>query len=177
MTSVSEVQFTPVEVRTRTGRKLEVREYGFEDFGALVEMYKGFQPKRVAQGLPPVDVPRIAVWIDRLQNKSRFLLALHEKKVVGHTILCPMKEHCVEFTIFVHQDYREDGLGTSLSQATLEWAAEMGCPHVYLTTEFSNFPALGLFRKLGFQVTSSSGDECEMKLELTEIGKSLPRAA
>ncbi len=177
MTSVPEVQFNSVEVRTRRGRKLEVREYGFEDFGALVEMYKTFEPKRIAQGLPPPDVPRIAVWLDRLQNKSLSLLALDGRKVVGHAILCPMQEHCAEFTIFVHQDYRKEGLGTSLSQIVLDWAVQMGCPHVYLTTEFSNLPALGLFCKLGFQVTSSYGDECEMKLELAAPGKKLPRAA
>jgi ribosomal protein S18 acetylase RimI-like enzyme len=140
-------------------------------------MYKSFEPKRIAQGIPPPDVPRIAHWLDRLVQKSQALLAWKDNQVIAHTILCPMPADAVEFTIFVHQDYREEGLGTILSRHTLEWAAQMGFAHAYLTTEISNFRALRLFRKLGFQTTSSYGDEVEMKLELTSYDSERPRAA
>jgi ribosomal protein S18 acetylase RimI-like enzyme len=53
----------------------------------------------------------------------------------------------------------------------------MGFEHAYLTTEISNFRALRLFRKLGFQTTSSYGDEVEMKLDLTSFEIEHPRAA
>jgi len=177
MTSASEVSFKSVRVQTRKSRELEVCPFGRDDFGALVQMYKAFEPKRVAQGLPPPDVPRIAHWVDSLQEKSDALLAWHEGKVVAHTILCPMKAGSVEFTIFVHQDYREEGLGTALSRLTLEWAAQMGYAKAYLTTEISNFRALRLFRKLGFQTTSSYGDEVEMKLTLVPMNCERSKAA
>lgn len=177
MASAPDAAFSPVEVRTRRGRTLDVREYGLEDLGALVEMYKTFEPKRVAQGLPPPDVPRIAHWLDQLQNKSRALLALDGKRVVAHTSLCPMQAESVEFAVFVHQDYREEGLGTAVSQLTLDWAGQMGFPQVYLTTELSNFRALRLFRKLGFRITTSYGDECEMKLDLALSRGAHPQAA
>ena len=177
MPVVSEVAFNPVPVHTRKGRELEVRPFGRDDFGALVQMYKAFEPKRVAQGLPPPDVPRIAHWLDRLQQKSQALLAWHDGKVVAHTILCPMKAGCVEFTIFVHQDYREEGLGTALSRLTLDWALQMGFGQAYLTTELTNFRALRLFRKLGFQTTSSYGDEVEMKFTFSSIDSERPKAA
>ena len=140
-------------------------------------MYKSFEPKRVAQGIPPPDVPRIAHWLDRLEQKSQALLAWEGGKVVAHTILCPMPADAVEFTIFVHQDYREEGLGTVLSRLTLDWALHMGFLDAYLTTEISNFRALRLFRKLGFQTTSSYGDEVEMKLDLSSFDCERPRAA
>ncbi len=177
MTSVVDVVFKSGRVETRKGRELEVRPFSVEDFEALVRMYKSFEPKRVAQGIPPPDVPRIAHWLDRLAQKSQALLAWDGSKVVAHTILCPMPAEAVEFTIFVHQDYREEGLGTALSQHTLEWALQMGFTHVYLTTEISNFRALRLFRKLGFQTTSSYGDEVEMKLNLSTFNFQLRRAA
>ena len=88
--------FPPKEIRTRDGRTLLVRVFDLDDFAALVEMYKGFEPKRVAQGLPPPDVPRIAQWLDRLQTKSRSLLAWDGKRVVGHVILCPISDASVE---------------------------------------------------------------------------------
>ncbi len=177
MTSSSEVVFKSVSVQTHKGRELEVRPFVREDFGALVQMYKSFEPKRVAQGIPPPDVPRIAHWLDRLEQKSQALLAWEGNKVVAHTILCPMPADSAEFTIFVHQDYREEGLGTVLSRLTLGWALHMGFTHAYLTTEISNFRALRLFRKLGFQSTSSYGDEVEMKLDLSTFEYQLRRAA
>jgi len=60
-----------------------VRVYNSEDFGTLVEMYSNFEPKRVAQGLPPPDVPRIARWLDQLQHSSHALLAYDGKKIVA----------------------------------------------------------------------------------------------
>jgi RimJ/RimL family protein N-acetyltransferase len=143
-----------------------VRAYSSEDFGTLLEMYASFEPKRVAQGLPPPDVPRITLWLDNLQKKAHALLALDGKKIVAHTLLCPIRRDEVEFTIFVLQDYREEGLGTVLSRLTMSWASEMGFGKVLLTTEFSNYRAIGLFRKLGFSIKSSYGDECEMRLDL-----------
>ncbi len=177
MTSAPEIVFPPAEVRTRKGRTLRIREYDFRDFGALVEMYKHFEPKRGAQGLPPPDVPRIAQWLDKLQRKSSALIALEGQKVVAHAILCPMSATCTEFSVFVHQDYRQDGLGTTISDRTLNWAQQMSMSQVFLTTELSNFPALCLFRKLGFVMTSNYGDECEMKLDLASLAGAEPQAA
>ncbi len=136
MTTAPEALFKLSEVRTRKGRALTVRAHSSEDFGALVEMYRSFEPKRVAQGLPPPDVPRIARWLEHLQNKSHALLALDGKKIVAHTLLCPIRKDEVEFTIFVLQDYREEGLGTVLSRLTLAWAFEMGLSKVFLTMSF-----------------------------------------
>ena len=166
MITAPDALFKPTEVRTRKGRALMVRTYSSEDFRPLVEMYASFEPKRVAQGLPPPDVPRITLWLDNLQKKAHALLALDGKKIVAHTLLCPIRQDEVEFTVFVLQDYREEGLGTVLSRLTMAWASEMGFGKVLLTTEFSNYRAIGLFRKLGFSVKSSFGDECEMKLDL-----------
>ena len=172
-----EVVFKPLTVQTQKGRELVVRPFSNQNFEALVRMYKAFEPKRVAQGIPPPDVPRIAHWLDQLTRKSQALLAWKDNVVVGHTILCPMPADAVEFTIFVHQDYREEGLGTVLSWHTLTLAMHMGFSQAYLTTEISNFRALRLFRKLGFQTTSSYGDEIEMKLDLCTFDYQLRRAA
>lgn len=177
MTLLADALFRPEEIRTRDGRTLLVRAFDLDDLGALVEMYKGFEPKRVAQGLPPPDVPRIAEWLDRLQPKSRSLLAWDGKRVVGHVILCPISDASVEYTIFVQQDYRCLGLGTAMTRLALEWVSEMGFAEVFLTTELSNFPALSLYRKLGFRTQSVFGDECEMKLAVVRRSDTMPRAA
>ena len=177
MASAPEVVFQPLEVQTRLGRTLSAREYTADDFGALVEMYKGFEPKRVAQGLPPPDVPRIARWLDELQHKSWALLAFDGPRIVGHALLCPISDAAVEFTIFVHQDLREQGLGTELTRLAIGHAREMGFAEIFLTTELTNFPALCLYRKAGFEILSSYGDECEMRLRIAALPAARPRAA
>jgi len=171
MTSAPQAGFKPTEVQTRKGRTLTVRAYGSEDFATLVEMYSSFEPKRVAQGLPPSDVPRITRWLDQLQNSSQALLSFDGQKIVAHSLLCPIRQDEVEFTIFVLQDYREEGLGTVLSELTIAWAFTMGLTKVFLTTELSNYRAVRLFRKLGFSTTSRDGDECEMRLDLPADSK------
>jgi GNAT superfamily N-acetyltransferase len=170
----SERAFEPVEIQTRTGRALQLREYASDDLPPLVEMYRSFEPKRVAQGLPPPDGPRIEEWLKRLQHKSRALLAWDGPRVAAHAILCPMSEAAVEFTIFVHQDYRRAGLGTALTRQAVALAERCGFAEVFLTTELSNLAARRVYRRVGFQTTSSFGDECEMKLVIA--ARSSPRA-
>lgn len=177
MASAPEVVFPPLEVRTRQGRILVAREYRVDDFGALVEMYKTFEPKRIAQGLPPPDVPRIARWLDQLQHRSRALLAMDGPRIVGHALLCPISDAAVEFTIFVHQDFRNEGLGTELTRLMIAFATEMGFAEIFLTTELTNFPALRLYRKAGFETQSACGDECEMRLRIADAGAVRKQAA
>ena len=177
MTGAPNAAFRPTEVRTREGRTLQAKEYSAGDFGALVEMYQAFEPKRAAQGLPPPDAPRIAHWLEELQHHGHALVAEHENKIIAHTILCPIRPDRAEFTIFVHQDYRRQGLGLTLSELTLDWAHQMGFKTLYLSTELSNLAAVGLFRKLGFQMSSIWGNECEMQLDLAQGRWAPPRAA
>lgn len=172
-----EAQFTPVEIRTSKGKTLQVREYCFEDFGALVEMYKGFAPKRVAQGLPPPDLRRIAHWLDRLQHQSRALLAWDGQRVVAHALLCPISDASVEFAVFVHQAYRRAGLGSKLAGLAMDLAARAGFAELLVTTELRNQAALGLYRKVGFHLAGSFGSECELKLALARGEGAQPRAA
>jgi RimJ/RimL family protein N-acetyltransferase len=177
MVGAPEFVFSPAKIEIEDGQAFIVREYGPADLGALVEMYAGFQPKRVAQGLPPPDVPRITRWLEELQYKSRSLLAAEGARVVAHAVLCPISNEAVEFTVFVHQDFRDRGLGTALTRLALNFAAEMGFTQVFLTTELSNYPALRLYKKVGFEIRSAYGDECEMQLDIVSAAKQERRAA
>jgi len=58
-----------------------------------------------------------------------------------------------------------------MSGLTLAWSLGMGFSKVLLTTEFSNYRAIGLFRKLGFHTSSSYGDESEMVIDLPAQSK------
>ncbi len=177
MSNEFEAPFIPVQIRGTAARDFTVRQSELADFGALVQMYKSFEPKGVAQGLPPRELRRIAHWLARLHEKSRALLALEGERVVAHAILCPISEAAVEYTIFVHQDFRRQGIGAALSRLAVEWAREAGFAELYISTELSNKAALGLYQKAGFRITSSLDNECEMKLVVVPAWQADNRAA
>ncbi len=177
MSNEFETPFAPVQIRSVGGRFFNVRKAKLEDFAALVQMYKSFEPKGVAQGLPPRELRRIAHWLAPLHDKARALLAVEGERVAAHAILCPISEASVEYTIFVHQDFRRQGVATALSRLAIEWAREAGFAQLYISTELSNQAALGLYRKVGFRMTSSLENECEMKLVVIPAWQADTRAA
>ena len=90
-------------------------------------------------------------------------LALRESRVIGHAALIPdEKVESGEFVIFVHQDFRNLGIGTALSKATLERAKTRGFKSVWLTVSITNFIAARLYRKIGFEYCDM--DDCERKM-------------
>jgi len=167
MGNLSEPRFKPLQLPRPDGRRVLVRECTELDFEALVAMYKSFQPKRVVQSLPPSGVPRIAHWLVQLQLKSRCLLALEGDRVVAHAILHPLSETQADLVVFVHQDYRRRGLGLAVSSLAVELARQAGLSELLLTTEVSNRAAIGLYRKLGFEISRESDGECAMRLEVS----------
>ncbi len=177
MTNEFETPFTPVQIRGIAAGDFTVRQSDLADFGALVQMYKTFEPKGVAQGLPPRELRRIAHWLARLHEKARALVALEGDRVIAHAILCPISEAAVEYTVFVHQNFRRQGIGTALSRLAVEWAREAGFAELYISTELSNKAALGLYQKAGFRIASSLHNECEMKLVVVPAWRADDRAA
>ena len=112
------------------GLALQFEVVGFCDnrFDELVELYNNFEPKRAAQGLPPVGRERIAAWLRHLQKSGHNLLALWNGNVIGHSMLCPMEHQRAEFAIFLHQDFRNQGIGTGLTEVTLKSEQRMRDP-------------------------------------------------
>jgi diamine N-acetyltransferase len=155
-----------VKFEAKAGFFVEFVEYHEHLFERLVAMYEAFEPKRGAQGLPPVGRDRILAWLRPLLRGSLNLLALRGDKVIGHTMLCPipLKKDSVEFAIFIHQDFRNQGIGSELARITLNYGKEKGLGQIWLTVEVNNFPAIRVYKKLGFQVSGTYYPEVEMVL-------------
>jgi len=153
---------------SRAGLAIEVVEFCDNHFDELVEMYNDFEPKRAAQGLPPVGRDRIIAWLRHLQQSGHNLLALWNGEVIGHSMLCPVDSQRAEFAIFLHQDFRNQGIGTGLTEVTLNYARHKGIRHVWLSVEVNNRCAIRVYKKKGFQVSGIFGPEQEMTLDLEE---------
>src|SRR5215813_9563937 len=130
---------TLARFQSRTGFQIQVVEYQKGIFNALVAMYEDFEPKRGSQGLPPVGQDRLVSWLLPLCENNLNLIALFEDRVIGHTVLCPLNRGPAEFAIFIHQDFRNQGIGSSLTEVTLQYGRTKGLRHVWLTVEVNNF--------------------------------------
>jgi len=156
-------------IKDKGGTPFLVRLYQHEkkDYPALKELYDGFEPKEWSQGLPPRLDDRREEWLRYVADEGINLLALTEKRVVGHAALFEM-EHgkSCEYLIFVHQEYQDRGIGTALTQLMRELAREVGWSQIWLTVETRNFKAIHVYEKVGFCFVGPRDIECIMRLSL-----------
>ncbi len=144
----------------KSGAIYEIGLCGIHDLSSLLDMYAVFSPKPASQGLPPADQGVCGKWIKELLETGENLAATKENRIIGHGALIPdLKGHSAEFVIFVHQAFRNLGIGSELSAAALQRARDLGFTSVWLTVAVTNFIAIKLYRKLGFQYLDM--DDCE----------------
>ena len=158
----------PIAFTDAEGRELEVRSHRGDEGTreALVEMYLGFDPTDRAQGIPPSDEDRIRRWLDAILCENCLnVVTWHDDSAVGHAMLVP-DDGAYELAIFVLQEYQGAGVGTRLIRTLLGHGAENDVAKVWLTVERWNRPAIGLYKKIGFETCDDEGFEMEMALRL-----------
>ena len=158
----------------KSGKPFEIGMSCAEDFPSVLEMYRTFHPKPASQGLPPEDPEICHNWIKQLFQIGENLLASRGNTVVGHAVLIPDREgKSGEFVIFVDQNNRNLGIGTELTQFTLEKSKQLGFDSIWLTVNVSNFIAIKLYRKFGFEYCDMDKYERVMSIKL-RFSKSAP---
>jgi len=157
--------------KTRADKSGEPFEIGIgwaDDFSSLLEMYRTFSPKPASQGLPPKDPETCHHWVRNLFEIGENILAWRGDRVIGHAALIPdVRGKSGEFVIFVDQNHRNLGIGTVLTQFTLERSLQLGFDSVWLTIHMLNFIAIKLYRKLGFEYCDMDTWERIMRIQLT----------
>jgi GNAT superfamily N-acetyltransferase len=157
----------PATVTDGDGREIRLRPGGADDMEALVEMYLDFEAEDRAQGIPPVREDPIRDWLDvLLADDCLNVVALHEDEPVGHATLVPDEGESYELAIFVVRPYQGAGIGTQLLEHLLGYAQDEGVEYVWLTVERWNDPAIAVYEKVGFDMTSTESFELEMAITL-----------
>jgi GNAT superfamily N-acetyltransferase len=152
----------------KSGKPFEIGISCTEDFPSLLEMYRVFCPKPASQGLPPEDPEICHDWVKKLFQIGKNLLAWRGDSVIGHVALIPdIKGKSGEFVIFVDQNHRNLGIGTELTRFTLERSMQLGFDSVWLTVNVTNFIALKLYRKLGFEYCDMDSHERVMSIKIS----------
>ena len=156
-----------ITLTDKSGKPFEIGISGFEDFPSLLEMYRIFNPKPASQGLPPEDPEICHNWLRTLFEVGQNLLAWRGDSVIGHAALVPdIKGKSGEFVIFVDQNHRNLGIGTELTRLTLEKYRQFGFNSVWLTVTVTNFIAIKLYRKFGFEYYDMDQRERIMTVKL-----------
>lgn len=153
-------------VSDRPEAAVEVRSFTPSDRSALEAMYRSFEPKRGAQGLPPAEPRAITRWLDRILASGIHFLALLDGRVVGHLMLVPMNGDSWELANFVHQSARNRGIGTTLNRTAVEEAGRRGARRVWLSVEPSNRAALRSYARAGFRPLPGSLWAPEIEMEV-----------
>ncbi|AQL43114.1 GNAT family N-acetyltransferase [Halorientalis sp. IM1011] len=157
----------PDTVTDGDGREIQIRPGGADDTEALVEMYLDFEAEDRAQGIPPVREEPIRDWLDvLLSDECLNVVALHDDEPIGHATLVPDEGESYELAIFVLRSYQGAGIGTHLLEHLLGHAQDEGVQYVWLTVERWNDPAIAVYKKVGFDMTSTESFELEMAITL-----------
>jgi RimJ/RimL family protein N-acetyltransferase len=160
----------PGTLRDREGRTYQVRELGPGDRPALEHFYDRFEPKRTAQGLPPIGAARIARWLDGiLGGEGTHLLVELDGELVGHAFLVPTgRPGMAEYAIFLDHGIRGRGVGTRVNRLAAEAAAAVGLRRLWLSVEPHNRAAIRSYEKTGFRFRPETiySSEAEMELEI-----------
>jgi ribosomal protein S18 acetylase RimI-like enzyme len=83
---------------------------------------------------------------------GRIFMALQDGRAVGCAALLKMPDGGYEVAkMTVSETLRGSGLGRLLMQRCIDVGAELGASRLYLETNSSLGPALGLYRAMGFQ--------------------------
>lgn len=152
----------------RQGVPLIIRTLAPEDHHNLQELYTRFGPRRLAGGLPPADPQECRRWVEQLIGSGANLVALGiDHTVIGHAVLLPMRRRTCEMLIAVDPQWQKSGIGTQLLRSIIQFAYELGFNRMWLSVEKTNFVAIHLYTKFGFErLTFSDSPQLEMALDL-----------
>ena len=147
-----------------TATKIPIRRLREEDRPLMEQMYASFPGQDVALGLPPRDLGRLRSWLASLQSGVN-LVAVTEDRMAGHLVLMP-KGHSAEMALFVHPDFRRQGIAAALARAAVEEGRALGLRFLWVLISSSNYAARTGLLKFGFHVAWEGLGEAQLVYRL-----------
>ena len=89
---------------------------------------------------------------EELDNKTAyFFVALEDEKLIGYIGVSVVADSCFINNIAVYPEYRRKGVGRALIKMAMLTADAMGTEFISLEVRESNYPAIALYRSMGFE--------------------------
>ncbi|HVO36818.1 MAG TPA: GNAT family N-acetyltransferase [Candidatus Acidoferrum sp.] len=143
-------------VRLKNGESVVVREFHLEDKEKLIELYESLSDEAVRWGMPPYTRDRLERgWFSNLQNLMP-IVAFHGDRIVGHAQIFKSphsrRKGTGDLAIYLHQDFHNIGLGTTMLAELLRLARKEGLHRISLHVVADNKLAVRLYEKFGFKI-------------------------
>lgn len=149
---------------TLTASQISVRRLRDEDEPLLVQMYEAFTTRDLALGLPPRDPVRRQAWLASVRPGAN-LVAVAEGRIAGHLVLMRVG-HSAEMALFVHPDFRRQGIATALTQAAVGEVRTQGAWFLWVLISSNNSAARTGLLKFGFHTNWEGLGEAQMVYRL-----------
>lgn len=167
-----------------------VQRAGIDDLSAILAIYnQSIKGKQATANLAPVTIAERAAWFDEhLNNLMRPIYVVKTVKNTDHSINQNHSASVIvawgsfsdlyaraayhissEISIYLHQDYHGQGLGSLLSRWMLMQAPSLGIQNVIALIFTHNQPSLGLFYKLGFEQWGYMPQVCDMQDFIADV--------
>jgi len=144
-----------------------IRRLTRADHQALLGMYRRFEPLGVAAGLPPRNEQARREWIERsLEHEINFGAFSPNGELAGHCFLAADGPGSAEMAVFVHQDFRNQGMGRQLINAAIQEACRKHIQRIWTMTSADNLAALAVLKRCGFQARRGPVTAFDLELEL-----------
>jgi CBS domain-containing protein/GNAT superfamily N-acetyltransferase len=131
-------------------------------------MYLAYRPRGSFNGLPPIDDAACDAWVGGMIDTAINVVALSfHDEVVGHAALFPMSGDSCEMLLVVAPAFQNCGIGTQITQCSLQLCSELGIERIWLSVETTNLRARHVYEKCGFDVQSDRTlEEIDMSCDL-----------
>ena len=136
---------------------IHIRRATPEDLEAVYKIYTG---QLVVRGTLQLPFPSIDLWRKRLEPQDGVipLVACVDAEIVGHLALMtfinsPRRRHVGSLGMAIRDDWQGRGVGSALMEAVIDLADRwLNLDRLELEVFSDNAPAVGLYKKFGFQI-------------------------
>jgi N-acetylglutamate synthase-like GNAT family acetyltransferase len=161
-----------VQLETRTGFKAMVRPVGPEDDAALAEFFRHVSKDdlrfRFLSAIQKVSDKQIEAMthIDHRQTEDFLVFEPGSNRIIGNAMLAADKSlNTAEVAFTVHEDFKGQGLETSLLEYVARNAKTRGIKKLQSIESRENHCTIELERKMGFTAKGIDGDPMLVLLE------------
>lgn len=134
-----------------------LRNYSERDFEAMLEIYNNEVVNSTSTfDIKPQSLSERQQWFSQHGSNYPLVAAELDGKVVGYCSISPFSKKkgyspTVELSVYVHKDYRRNGIGEQLLLDMISRARNLGYHAIVSIIAQANKPSVNLHTKLGFE--------------------------
>lgn len=111
----------------------------------------------------------IDIFESQNDGNSLVICALNKKnEFIGFAIILKNFEKECEFNIYIHKNYRNQGIGTVILETMIDYTKYLNINTIHLKVRKNNIKAINLYRNMGFTKTKQIKNSIIFNRKLTD---------